>query len=142
MSFLIDPPWLYASGFAYGRLMPERTPAARAVQTATAGVFLATSISLYLDRPWTRPIWRACRAQSGRDWMLNSGVFHFDHRRASARTHGISALLFATYPLWLMLGERTARARAPSRRGGELAFEPANNGGRRTAHIEEPATAP
>jgi hypothetical protein len=142
MSFLIDPPWLYASGVAYGRLMPERTPAARAVQTATAGVFLATSISLYLDRPWTRPIWRACRAESGRDWMLNSGVFHLDHRRASARTHVVSALLFVTYPLWLMLGERTARARAPSRRGGELAFEPAHNGGRRTAHIEEPATAP
>jgi hypothetical protein len=142
MSFLIDPPWLYASGVAYGRLMPERTPAARAVQTATAGVFLATSISLYLDRPWTRPIWRACRAESGRDWMLNSGVFHLDHRRASARTHVVSALLFVTYPLWLMLGERTARTRAPSRRGGELAFEPANNGGRRTAHIEEPATAP
>ncbi len=53
MSFLIDPPWLYATGVAYGRLMPERTPAARAVHTATAGAFLATSISLYLDRPWT-----------------------------------------------------------------------------------------
>ncbi len=70
MSFLIDPPWLYATGRAYGRLMPERTPAARAVSRATAGVFLATSISLYLDRPWTRRIWEGCRAQSGRDWML------------------------------------------------------------------------
>jgi hypothetical protein len=109
MSFLIDPPWLYASGFAYGRLMPERTPAARAVQTATAGVFLATSISLYLDRPWTRPIWRACRAESGRDWMLNSGVFKFDWRAAGPRTHKVSAAIFATYPLWLWLGIRRGR---------------------------------
>jgi len=109
MSFLIDPPWLYATGRAYGRLMPERTPAARAVHTATAGAFLATSISLYLNRPWTRPIWRACRAEDGRDWMLNSGVFHFDRRRVGWRTHVVSALLFATYPWWLWLGERAGR---------------------------------
>jgi hypothetical protein len=111
MSFLIDPPWLYATGQVYGRVLPERTPAARALETATAGVFLATSISLYLNRPWTRGIWKACRAEDGRDWMLNSGVFHFDHRRAGARTHLISAALFATYPLWLRLGERAARRR-------------------------------
>jgi hypothetical protein len=111
MSFLIDPPWLYATGVAYGRLMPERTPAARVVHTATAGAFLATSISLYLDRPWTRPIWRACRAESGRDWMLNSGVFKFDHRRAGPRAHAVSALLFVTYPWWLLLGEKVGRRR-------------------------------
>ncbi len=109
MSFLIDPPWLYATGRAYGRLMPERTTLSRAVYTATAGAFLATSISLYLDRPWTRPIWRACRADSGRDWMLNSGVLRFDAERAGVRTHRISALLFATYPWWLWLGERRGR---------------------------------
>jgi hypothetical protein len=109
MSFLIDPPWLYATGRAYGRLMPERTPAARAVSRLTAGAFLATSISLYFDRPWTRRIWEACRAQTGRDWMLNSGVLRLDFRRAGRRTHLISALLFATYPWWLRLGERRGR---------------------------------
>jgi hypothetical protein len=116
MSFLIDPPWLYATGRAYARLMPEQTPAARAVNCATAGAFLATSISLYLDRPWTRPIWRACRAESGRDWMLNSGVLHIDTRRAGRRTHAACALLFATYPLWLWLGLRHGmrRTRQPA----------------------------
>jgi hypothetical protein len=111
MSFLIDPPWLYATGRAYGRLLPERTPAARALARATAGAFLVTSISLYLDRPWTRPIWRACRAESGRDWMLNSGVLRLDAKRAGRRTHLVAALLFATYPLWLQLGERRGRRR-------------------------------
>ncbi len=111
MSFLIDPPWLYATGRAYGRLMPERTPAARAVSGATAGVFLATSVSLYFNGPWTRRIWEACRAESGRDWMLNSGVFHLDHRRAGPRVHAVSALIFATYPAWLLLGERAGRAK-------------------------------
>jgi hypothetical protein len=111
MSFLIDPPWLYATGHVYGRVLPERTATARLLERATVGVFLATSISLYLNRPWTRPIWRACRAQDGRDWMLNSGVFGIDHRRAGARTHAVAALLFASYPLWLRLGERAARKR-------------------------------
>ena len=109
MSFLIDPPWLYATGRVYGRLMPERTPTARAVEKATAGVFLGTSISLYLNRPWTRRIWELCGAEDGRDWMLNSGLFRIDHRRSSAPVHVIAALLFASYPLWLRLGERTAR---------------------------------
>ena len=112
MSFLIDPPWLYATGRAYGRLMPERTPAARALEKATAATFLVTSVSLYLNRPWTRPIWEACRAQDGRDWMLNSGVFKINHRRAGWRVHAASALLFATYPWWLRLGERTERKNA------------------------------
>ena len=110
MSFLIDPPWLYATGRAYGRLLPdESAPAARALHTATATAFLATSVSLYLNLPWTRRIWQACRAQDGRDWMLNSGVFRFDPRRAGWRTHAVSALLFATYPWWLWLGERARR---------------------------------
>jgi hypothetical protein len=111
MSFLIDPPWLYATGVAYGRLMPEPTRASRVLHTATAGAFLATSISLYANRRWTRPIWELCRAEDGRDWMLNSGVFGFDHRRAGPRTHAVAGLLFATYPWWLLLGERVGRRR-------------------------------
>lgn len=109
MSFLIDPPWLYATGRLYGRLMPEPSPASKAVSAATNGVFLATSVSLYLERRWTRPIWRACRAKSGRDWMLNSGVLRLDTGRVGRRTHQLSAAIFATYPLWLALGVRHAR---------------------------------
>jgi hypothetical protein len=103
MSFLIDPPWLYANGRALAKTPPEvRRPLSR----ATLAVFLVTSISLYFDRGWTRPIWRLCRARSGRDWMLNSGVLSMDPDRAGRRTHAISALLFATYPAWLWLGLR------------------------------------
>lgn len=106
MSFLIDPPLLYASGRTAAALPPER---AAAVTAATAVVFLATSISLYLNRPWTRPIWKLCRAQDGRDWMLNSGLFRFEHARPAARTHAVSAGIFATYPVWLWLGYRAGR---------------------------------
>jgi hypothetical protein len=111
VSFLIDPPWLYANGEAYARLAPETAqgPTAVAAGATTIGFFWLVSVSLYLNRAWTKPIATACGAQDGRDWMLNSGVFSFDHRRAGQRTHAISALLFASYPLWLWLGYRRGR---------------------------------
>jgi hypothetical protein len=118
VSFLIDPPWLYATGRLYGRAMQRESRAAKAVEAATVGAFLATSVSLYLDLSWTKPIWRTCRAASGRDWMLNSGVLKLDSRRAGLRTHLLSAAIFATYPLWLRLGLR--RGRRMMRRGRRI----------------------
>jgi hypothetical protein len=108
MSFLIDPPWLYANGRAIAALADDEE-SARRLGAATMALFWGVSIPLYLDRRWTRPIWRACRAASGRDWMLNSGVFGFDHERPSRRTHLVSAAIFATYPAWLYLGYRRGR---------------------------------
>jgi hypothetical protein len=108
MSFLIDPPWLYANGRILSRL--DRR-AGDALGAATVAGFVATSVSLYLNRPWTRWIWRLCRARDGRDWMLNSGVLRLDAQRAGPATHAVSALLFATYPLWLWLGLRDGRRR-------------------------------
>jgi hypothetical protein len=106
MSFLIDPPWLYANGRIAAKL-PER--AQKPVATATVVTFLGVSISLYLNRPWTRWIWRLCRARDGRDWMLNSGVLRLDPEAAGPATHAVSAALFATYPYWLWLGLRHGR---------------------------------
>ncbi len=104
MSFLIDPPWLYANGRAIAAATPAE--AHKPLAAATTPVSWGVSIPLYLDARWTRPIWRACRADSGRDWMLNSGLLHLEHRRPPRSTHVISALIFATYPLWLALGLR------------------------------------
>ncbi len=108
MSFLIDPPWLYANG-RLTATFPER--AQRPVAAATLGAFLVTSVSLYLNRPWTRWIWRLCRARDGRDWMLNSGVLKLPYKRVGTGTHAVSAALFASYPVWLWLGHRHARRR-------------------------------
>ena len=106
MSFLVDPPLLLGAGAAVEAL-PE--PVATRVERATVAVFVVTSVSLYLNLGWTRWLWELCRAESGRDWMLNSGVFRFDHRRAGPRTHAVAALLFATYPFWPVVGRRLAR---------------------------------
>ena len=108
MSFLIDAPWLYANGRVLAATAPEST--APAFGAATIAVFWGVSIPLYLNQAWTRPLWRACRARSGRDWMLNSGVLRIEHERAGTATHAVSALIFATYPLWLWLGWRAGRA--------------------------------
>jgi hypothetical protein len=115
VSFLIDPPWLYANGQAYARLAPDsaqgRTAAGAGL--ATVGVFWLVSVSLYLNRRWTDPLAKACGAEDGRDWMLNSGVLKLDPSAAGASTHAVSALIFLTYPLWLWLGYRRGREGRP-----------------------------
>jgi hypothetical protein len=83
--------------------------AAAAAAGATIAVFWGASVSFHLNRRWTKPIWEACRAEDGRDWMLNSGVFRADHRHAGVATHAASAALLASYPLWLWLGWRHGR---------------------------------
>jgi hypothetical protein len=113
MSFLIDPPLLYSGGRSYARA--TRTLQSSRKRDLVVGatymvVFWGISVGLYLDQGWTRPVWRMCKAQSGRDWMLNSGVFRFDWRNAGPRTHKLSAAIFATYPLWLWLGIRGGRS--------------------------------
>lgn len=108
MSFLIDGPWLYANGRAIAEL-PEEAHAPLAAATITT--FLVTSISLYFNARWTQWIWELCRARSGRDWMINSGVLKIDETKIGARGHVIGGLLFATYPLWLWLGIWDGRRR-------------------------------
>ena len=110
MSFLIDGPWLYANGRAIAR-----TDHPTELAAGTMAVFWGVSIPLYLNRRWTRPIWRACRASSGRDWMINSGVLKVDADTVSTRGHAISAAIFATYPLWLWLGLRHGQAMSEPR---------------------------
>jgi hypothetical protein len=108
MSFLIDGPWLFASGETYARLAvePERERNALKFGVATIAGFWGLSIPLYLNQRWTKPVWRACHAKSGRDWMINSGVTRFDPNKVSPRGHKLAAAIFATYPLWLWLGYR------------------------------------
>ena len=108
MSFLVDGPWLYANGRVIAELPDEMQ---RPVALGTIAAFIVTSVSLYLNACWTRPIWRLCRASSGRDWMVNSGVLRIDEAAIGRRGHLLSALLFASYPLWLWLGIRQGRRR-------------------------------
>ncbi len=105
MSFLVDPPMLLASGAVIEVVAPDERTARRA-EAGVLTLFLVVSVGLYLNRRWIHWLARLCRADSGRDWMLNSGVFHFDHEDAGLPTHVVSAAIFSTYPLWIRLGRR------------------------------------
>lgn len=113
MSFLIDPPALVASGVAIARLpLDERT--ARMLERGVAALFVGGATALYLNAPGTRWMWRPFGSSSGRDFMLNSGITSFEHRRPPLRTHVAAALLLASYPLFLRLGRHLgARRRGP-----------------------------
>ena len=117
-SFLIDPPWLVSLGWVYAkatdRLVEDeerRRKVRKFLDLSTIGVFYVTSVSLFFNREWTRWIWEMCRAESGRDWMINSGVFRFDHENVTPLGHAVCAAIFATYPLALKLGYRLAGKR-------------------------------
>jgi hypothetical protein len=119
-SLLLDPPMLVGSGWLAARITRRFAPthrnrARRALGVATITIFWTTSVSLYLNLEWTRSIWEMCGAESGRDWMLNSGLFRFEHECPAGRVHALSAAILATYPAWLALGvragDRTGSAR-------------------------------
>ena len=79
MSFLLDPPLLFASGVLIERALPqERRDVAEA---ATLGVFFGGSFGLYNNVPGLGLLWRPFRARNGRDFMWNSGVFGVNTQR-------------------------------------------------------------
>lgn len=110
MSFLLDPILLLETGGCIGSVIDDEK-AATAAGAATLAVFYGISIPLYTDSEWTRPIWKVLGAKSGRDWMLNSGVFDCEYAAPPRRTNVAAALIFATYPLWLYAGYRFGRRR-------------------------------
>lgn len=110
-SFLIDGPWLLGIGWVLGKIVnkyvedeAKNQKAKWYLSVATIAVFYITSVSLYFNMEWTRWIWEMCGAESGRDWMINSGVFNFGHENVGPGGHVLAALLFLTYPLWLKAG--------------------------------------
>lgn len=114
-SFLIDGPWLVSIGWILGKLInkfaksPEdATKAKWGLGIATILIFYITSIGLYFNMEYTRWVWELCGAESGRDWMINSGVFNFDHENVSGKGHLLAAILFSSYPVWLAFGFKLA----------------------------------
>lgn len=116
MSFLVDPPLLYAAGEAYARGLPESAQGRQAGASGALCVatFLSVSVACWLERPEARPLWRAFGARSGREFMVSHGLFRWKRaRRAGPREHALAALGFATYPLWFRLGWDHGRRARP-----------------------------
>jgi hypothetical protein len=111
MSFLLDPPLLFAAGVLIERSLDEdRRDVAEA---ATLGVFFAGSFGLYNNVPGLGLLWRPFRAQNGRDFMWNSGVFGVNTApkpgTADWPLHAAAGGIFATYPFFIKLGRKLGR---------------------------------
>ena len=111
MSFLLDPPLLFASGVLIERALPlGRRDVAEA---ATLGVFFGGSFGLYNNVPGLGLLWRPFRARNGRDFMWNSGVFGVNTTPETGTRewplHAAAAGIFATYPFFLKLGRKLGR---------------------------------
>lgn len=106
MSFLLDPPLLMASGAVIERALPtdRRGPTAVVVSS----VFVGVSVAVYQNVPVVSLLAKPFGSTSGRDFMWNSGIFRLPTDRLSTGAHVAAAAIFATYPLWLQLGRRTA----------------------------------
>lgn len=114
MSFLLDPPLLMAAGAAIERTVPARRRDLAAA--AVTGVFVGGSVALYLEVPGLGFIWRWFRAETSRDFMINSGVFRRPHRNLKWPTHAAAAAMFATYPVWMAIGRHVGRRSKPETR--------------------------
>ncbi|ORB85352.1 hypothetical protein B1987_17895 [Mycobacterium kansasii] len=109
MSFLLDPPLLFACGALIERKVPQdRRDIAEA---AVLGVFFAGSFGLYNNVPGLGFLWRPFRARNGRDFMWNSGVFAVETDEAAWPLHAAAGGIFGTYPFFIKLGRRLGRRR-------------------------------
>lgn len=126
MSFLLDPGLLVASGVAIETVVPEDRRGV--AELATIGTFMTVSSALYAKTPGLGIFWKPFGSTNGRDFMLNSGVFRFEHENPGWVTHATAATIFATYPIWLKLGRRIGRSlrggradhNTPARRSGNV----------------------
>jgi hypothetical protein len=107
MSFALDPPLLVASGV----LIERRLPADRrnVAEAATLGIFFGGSFGLYNNVPGLGVLWRPFRAQNGRDFMWNSGVFGVNTAEAGWPLHAAAGAIFATYPFFIKFGRWLGR---------------------------------
>ena len=118
MSFIVDPPWLYANGRAYARLMPEEAQGGIATVAGAAclAAFWAAGVSLYLNAPWTKPVQPLLPRRDGRDFMVNWPGLRVPAKRRTRALDATAAVMFGVvYPLALWAGwDRGRRARPPA----------------------------
>jgi len=107
-SFLIDVFWLIGLGILVAWLNAA-IPGKHLVEILSVIVlacFWVTGIGLYCEWSAFAWMWKMCGAESGRDWMINSGVLHLDWQNLTTGSHIFFGTLLAAYPLWLYAGLR------------------------------------
>ncbi|NWF95835.1 MAG: hypothetical protein HXY34_06800 [Candidatus Thorarchaeota archaeon] len=93
-----------------GERFPTRTraPIGTALAIFSLCVIVFTSTSLYLNLSYMNWFWMpfSPAVTSGRDLMINSGIFHFESVNTAGLIDALAAIQVLLYPLWTYLGLR------------------------------------
>ncbi len=110
MSFLVDPLLLVVCGaliiWLHNRLLHRVTHRAKTfLATFTLIIFWFIAGSMYLNLGWFDWAWQWIgQAASGRDFMINSGLFNFEYANTAGLIDTVALILFILYPVWLYCG--------------------------------------
>ncbi len=118
MTFLIDPPLLIIFGyisFVIGNALKHKTqlPISKALVIFSFCTIIFTSSSLYLNMGYVDFFWLPFvpAVASGKDLMINSGIFSFESTETAGLTDALAFLQIAIYPIWIYLGVKLYRYR-------------------------------
>ncbi|TXT55324.1 MAG: conserved membrane protein of unknown function [Candidatus Thorarchaeota archaeon] len=111
MTFLIDPPLLFSFGFIsyfIGAKVSDKTnmPIGKILAVFSLFTIIFTSSSLYLNMSYMDWFWIPFQpaVTSGKDLMINSGLFSFESTDTAGLIDALAAIQIALYPLWIYLG--------------------------------------
>ncbi len=118
MTFLIDPALLIIFGyvsFVIGNALKGKTkfPVSNALVLFSFCTIIFTSSSLYLNLGYVDFFWLPFvpAVSSGRDLMINSGIFSFESINTAGLIDALAFLQIAIYPIWIYLGVKLYRYR-------------------------------
>ena len=116
VSFLVDPPLLFADGELTARLLPEAAQGrvALACGAAATGVFWVAAAALWTDHPAPARFRKALGYRSGREFMLRFPLPDRGRRRRRKAEDAAALVAFASYPLWWWLGWDHGRRARPA----------------------------
>jgi hypothetical protein len=108
MTFLIDPPLLISFGlisYLIGDKIGRRT-VSKILALFSVCTIIFTSSTLYLNMGFMDWFWQpfSPAVTSGRDLMINSGVFSFESDNTAGLIDTLAFVQIALYPLWTYVG--------------------------------------
>lgn len=113
MTFLIDPPLLIGLAMLSQHLGSKIVSGNSRKPGQILALFclftiIFTSSSLYLNVSYMDWFWTPFQpaVTSGRDLMINSGIFTFESVQTAGLIDALAALQIAVYPLWIYIGYR------------------------------------
>ncbi len=116
MTFIMDPPLLLFLGYISLRIgdwakTKTKLPIGNLLLVFFIVSMMFMSTSMYLDMWWMDWFWTPFQpyTTSGKDMMINSGLFSFESTNTVGLIDTLAAIQIAIYPVWLYIGTRIYR---------------------------------